>query len=520
MKDPLPLKLFLPTLLAIAGAAWLSVPVIDHPLGSDWGHYFSAAEYLWDPIDGLAYPDFRKPWFGWLLGGLGQSLGYLKAAQLISKLALMVTVGAAALLTAALANRLAGLVAAASVLLMPLAMDGALWVNHYPLLGAAVGLAFASAAAAVRWRQLTWVVLAGAAAGASFALDLRGSVAVPVAGALVLLGSWSARSAFSRLIVFGVVLGGIMAHAQWLEVAFDVPQLPIEQQLMVQRAGTLEQARRGLVGGEAVQVACGALAVRPFDISTAWSACGVALRQASFERLATTQLIPQFGFMGFLFLCLVPTRERWRSMLTSAMVFGAPMLSVAVGMAWVTYFDRYLLPFAVVLSAMVPVGVDRVLGAVSARSGALSRFSAPLGAVIASALALYVWPGWSARSLDAPEAVQSSEYHAGVLAAWARADVAQGDGIIDCAGLAIDSLLLPDRLDYVRFPPGDLACVERVRWPKNRSGITYLITMHRDLPTSAKMTDLPFNVGAVAALGWAPVEGGPELDGYRLWRRQ
>jgi hypothetical protein len=520
MKDPLPLKVFLPALLVIAGVAWLSVPVIDHPLGSDWGHYFSAAEYLWDPIDGLAYPDFRKPWFGWLLGGLGQSLGYLTAAQLISKLALMGTVGAAALLTAALANRLAALVAAASVLLMPLAMDGALWVNHYPLLGAAVGLAFASAAAASRWRHLGWVVLAGAAAGASFALDLRGGVALPAAGALVLLGSWSARSAVSRLIVFGVVLGGIMAHAHWLEVAFDVPQLPIEQQLIVQRAGTLEQARRGLVGGEAVQVACGAQAVRPFEISAAWSACGVALRQASFERLATARIVPAFGFMGFLFLCLIPTRERWRSMLASALVFGVPMLSVAVGMAWVTYFDRYLLPFAAVLSAMVPVGVARVLGVVPVRPGVLRWTSVPLGALIASVLVLRVWPGWSARSLDAPETVRSAEYHAGVFAAWARTELGQGDGIIDCAGLAVDSLLLPDRIDYVRFPPGDQACVERVKWPKNRSGITYLITMHRDLPTSAKMTDIPFNVGAVAALGWDAVQGGPELDGYRLWRRR
>jgi len=110
--------------LAIAVYGVLSLPVIHHPLGSDWGHYFTAAEYIWDRVDGIAYPDFRKPWFGWILGGVGQTLGYFDAARTIGHASLVIMVGSAGLLATALANRLAGVVAAGCVVLMPLVMDG------------------------------------------------------------------------------------------------------------------------------------------------------------------------------------------------------------------------------------------------------------------------------------------------------------------------------------------------------------------------------------------------------------
>ena len=160
MNTDLSPRLFAVAIIIVMGVAWSAVPSISHPLGSDWGHYFTAAEFIWNPIEGLAYPDFRKPWFGWLIGGLGQGMGYLAAAQFVGKVSLLGMILGAALLGAALASRWVGLVAGGTILLMPLAMDGALWVNHYPLLGAMVGLAFGAGAAAIRWRWLGWVVVA------------------------------------------------------------------------------------------------------------------------------------------------------------------------------------------------------------------------------------------------------------------------------------------------------------------------------------------------------------------------
>ena len=73
-------------MMGVAGAAvWVAwtLPSPAHPLGSDWGHHFTVAEFLWHPDPDIGYPLFRRPWFGWLLGAVGEWIGYLPAAQLI-----------------------------------------------------------------------------------------------------------------------------------------------------------------------------------------------------------------------------------------------------------------------------------------------------------------------------------------------------------------------------------------------------------------------------------------------------
>jgi len=527
MKRELSQAVFWLILIGLCCVGWFSLPTISHPLGSDWGHYFTAAEFIWDPSPGVAYPDFRKPWFGWLLGGLGQVMGYLAAAQLIGKASLLITVCSAVLLGSALVSRWAGLAAGATVVMMPLAMDGALWVNHYPLLGGAVGLAFAAGAAASRWSGLGWVVLAGLSAGISLALDARGAVAVPSVAVLVFIGTQGlgASGLVKRLIILFLCVGSISAHDAWLQDAFSVPQLPFEQQLQVQRKGTLEQIRQGIVGDDLVRQACADETLTPFSIAMAWSPCGEALRASSASRLAGLKLIPGAALSLWAMLCLLPAAWTRRGMLRSsaatAVVFGAPAVSLLVGMAWVTYFDRYVLPFAAIIASVGAVAVGRALPwCLRWLPMRFHGFSGPLAATVALVIAASVWPGRTARDLDAPEHVRSSEYHAGVFAQWARAELSEKDSVIDCAGLAIDSLLLPKRVDYVRFPPGDPECVSLVKWPPSREGLTYLITMHRDLPTSARITDLPFNVAAVQALGWVDVTEDLEVEGYRLWGRR
>jgi len=200
--------------------------------------------------------------------------------------------------------------------------------------------------------------------------------------------------------------------------------------------------------------------------------------------------------------------------LAGAGIIGAPMVALYMGMGWVTYFDRYVLPFAVVIAAMLPVA--------SARLAALLPFKAlraPVGGGLALGAVLMLWPGMNARSLDAPETVRSSEYHAGAFADWATSALGSADGVIDCAGLAVDSLLLPDRIDYVRFPPGDPECVSLIKAPTQRAGRTYLITMHRDLPPHSRPDALPYGVTAIASEGWVEAVHDLDVDGYRLWVR-
>jgi len=518
MKSELPAPIFWAGFTASLVFGWWTLPVIEHPMGSDWGHYFTAAEFIWNPIDGIAYPDFRKPWFGWILGGIGQLFGYLAAGQTIGKLALMAMIGASALAAAALADRWAALVASWTVVLMPLAMDGALWVNHYPLLGATVGLAFAAGAAASRWPGLGWVAVAGLAAGASWALDFRGAVAIPVVVALVILGSqglgW--RMAIGRVVVLASMMGGLAAHDVWLQRTFDVPQLEVEQQLRVQRKGTLQQIAQGTVGDDKVRQLCENEALKSFELSSVMTPCGISLRSSNIQRLASMRLIPAPVVLLFGILSIIPMAWSRRGLLRSALapciVYLPPLLSIAAGMGWVTYFDRYILPFTVVLAVFVPVSISRFVGILP-----LGRWRGLTSFVLASLVPILMWPGLDARDLDAPESARSSEYHAGILAKWVDTSLENGDGVIDCAGLAIDSLLLPSRIDYIRFPPGDSECIALVKQPPVHVGRTYLITMHRDIPPHARATDLPFDPRAVEAVGWVDISEGLPLEGFRLW---
>ena len=191
------------------------------------------------------------------------------------------------------------------------------------------------------------------------------------------------------------------------------------------------------------------------------------------------------------------------------------MVSLYMGMGWVTYFDRYVLPFASVIAAFLPVAAGRLADLIP-----VSWVRAPLGGLLALSATVALWPGLGARSLDAPETVRSSEYHAGAFAEWADTALGSEDGVIDCAGLAVDSLLLPRRIDYVRYPPGDPECVALIRAPTQRAGRTFLITMHRDLPPTSRPDALPYGVSAIAAEGWVEARHSLDVDGYRLWVRR
>jgi hypothetical protein len=192
-------------------------------------------------------------------------------------------------------------------------------------------------------------------------------------------------------------------------------------------------------------------------------------------------------------------------------------MSLLVGMGWVTYFDRYVLPFAVVLSALSAVALGRAGGLLAFFVPRLKEALLFLSAVAAVAWGARVWPGLDARSLAAPEEVRSSEYHAGVLATWALGSLGDGDGIVDCAGLALDSLLLPNKIDYRRFPPGDPECTALIRSPAGRRGKSFLITMHRDYPQNSSPEDLAFNESAIQALGWRSVAIEAPIEGYKVW---
>ena len=103
--------------------AWLAIPDVNHPVGSDWAQYFTVADIIWNQ-DPHLYPPFRKPMYGLILGGAGEGLGYLNAAQLIGRLSACLIVVSAGIGGWALVGPLAGASAAVFAVMMPLILDG------------------------------------------------------------------------------------------------------------------------------------------------------------------------------------------------------------------------------------------------------------------------------------------------------------------------------------------------------------------------------------------------------------
>ena len=44
---------------AVGWFVWIQ-PRPVHPLGSDWGHHFTVAEFIWHPSTDIGYPLFHK----------------------------------------------------------------------------------------------------------------------------------------------------------------------------------------------------------------------------------------------------------------------------------------------------------------------------------------------------------------------------------------------------------------------------------------------------------------------------
>lgn len=501
-------------------ALLMTQPAPSYPLGSDWGHHFTVAEFIWHPSPEIGYPLFRRPWYGWLVGALGEGMGYFEAAQLIGTLSAVVIVLAAGLGAWALGGPLVAPVAAVIAAWMPLVREGGLWVNHYPLLGAACGLALAAGAAASRWPRLGWVVSAGLAGGVAAAIDVRGEAVLPAVAVLVGIGlPWAKDWSKTGILTLGFLIGAaaVPAHWAWLDSAFQIPALEFEAQVKVQRAGVLGQIQGGTFQDPTLEAACAGLVAGPMDISGLQGPCAQGLRGNALRRLSETGMLPDPALLWLGLLVLIPvgrrTGRRLRTTVCAGIVFGLPVAALWVGMGWVTYFPRYVLPFAAVIAMALPVGAYRLL-----RAGSLTpSWMGGVAGAGALGAALLVWPGGpkplAASSVDGAGADRA----AGHFAAWVRESLQPEDFLVDCAGLAVDSLLLPGRPPYVRFPPGDPACADHIAKPVERVGQTYLITMHQDLPEN--QIQLAHSRSRIAGYGWEPVTtGGPK--GYQLWKRE
>ena len=459
-----------------------------YPHGADWDTYLGSAAHLWLDPELYRYNEWRQPMYPWLVGLLGTGSSYVLAAQYLALVSSVGTVLGATVMGRALAGPWAAGLAALSTAFLTVVVDGSWWVNPYPLVGSLTAVSLALAACCARWPRLGLALLAGVLAGLCWAADPRG---LPVAAAVPLLVLLPPVVARRRALLVGLALLGI-AGGKGLDYGlrehYQLELRPLRSQLSLQRQESWgpNAPRDDLTVNE--ERACSQGADARLGLTALAGPCAVQRRALNLKVLRQREhLPPVWPAVALLLLCLVPASWGRRSTLAAALVFLPSTAALFVGISWVPYVDRYLLPSAALLGALGPVALV-LLGSLVARRWARWRWLGGLGLLMSTLWVFLVWPGvhpgdllhpldhMARRETEKPAPVDARQ----ALAAWARSSIGPDDLVVDCAELHLAILLLPRRLPVWDAPPHHHMCHVRMKDPPPApDGELWLLTVHQ-----------------------------------------
>lgn len=510
-----------PLLLGLAAALlWLLHPGwirFGYPAGADWDSYLASAAHLWIEPTAYHYNEWRQPAYPWLIGLIGTELGYVFAGQLLAVLGSLGVVLGAGLLGRALATPAAGGLAALVAASLPVVVDGTIWVNPYPVVGACTALALAAAAWCLRWPHPVPAVVAGLFGGAYLALDPRGlavAIALPL---LVGLGPGRPRRRVLLFALVGLGLLGGWGFDRGLQRAHGLELRPLSSQLELQH----EQVRGpGAPEHDALMhgaEACTREGKQRLGPKALLGECARERRSRNVDYLRErSRILPPLAAVALLLACLIPARWGWRSSLASALVFLPSAAALWLGFSWVAYVDRYLLPVAALWACLAPVGILRAFGLLARRWPDRPRL-ALLGPGLAVAWVALVPPGLHPGDLldpaqhivrrkgELPVAVDPRQE----LADWAAKAIGPDDMVLDCGELRLGIRALPERPEVWDAPPHDRACRKRILDPPEVEGELWLITLHqRGREPDPRLPDAEW----VARQGWEDVPLGLDID--------
>lgn len=457
------------------GAAFVPLEV---PVGPDWHQYFMAA---WKVMGDLAqdYPAFRLPLYPWLVGSLGTWLGYAPTALLLSSCAMVLVVLCAGGAARLLAGPWAGGVAALSVPLVATNAEAARWASQYPVFGALAGLALVASLALVRGPRWPWALVAGAAAGLTWAVDNRGVVVLVIAALLTILAlsrslRWRERGLLAGLFCVGFALGPFAQRL--LQVVARPSSHWLLQFQRGQSMGDIQNLRvEGLVE------LCTPAFVEQAGLLDGWRyPCGQALLAHNLRDFGVELPAGLLLSAIALPLVLLPGRQGWRGSAASALVLLPVLAAMAFAATLIDLPGRYYLPFAVPLALLVPVGLAR-LGhtAVCGR-----RF--PAAALLCAALGLWLLlAGPPERRPVAPlhRYQQVQLIQARLLPAIQR-QLGPQDLMLDCShNLMLEVAALPfihhPQPSALREAPDLKRCMAWVADPPGGEGARWLVTDER-----------------------------------------
>ena len=161
---------------------------MDWPAGFDWERYLRETWAYFNP--GTMNSTWLEPLYSYMLGNLGNAVGWAWAGMLISSIGVLLIVLGSGILGRAMAGPWVGAVAAMSIPLTPNLAAAARWVNVYPALSGATAMGLACMVAMTRWPRLGWALSGGVFVGLAWALDGRTVPLLPGFILLRLVGKW------------------------------------------------------------------------------------------------------------------------------------------------------------------------------------------------------------------------------------------------------------------------------------------------------------------------------------------
>lgn len=430
-----------------------------YPTGHDWNLYIANAAWIWaDPRpEAIAWSNWRGVGQAWLMGLFGEHIGYITAAQWITYLSMVSVIACAALLARALGSGgwpalVAGLIAG----LLPPVRAGVAWVNCYPLIAGASGLALAAGAQTLRSRRWEWAALTGFAAAFVVTVDVRGYGPFLIAAGLVFLslfGPGGMRRRGALALAALIPAAGVFALQHHVIVTRDAASIGILEQATLNSAEGLHYFPEDCEPDS------------PNGLVRLTSRCGKAHRDRGIVEMRPQGLPPPELVLVLLALTLLPGRGGWRATLGAVGTLWGPAVLVFVGMHMVSYTDRFLLLMCTPLAALFPVAAYRLGDTAWALLRLIPplrerRWPAALGATALTAIFAVAfirqaearWPDPLASLVKVKRGPARGEDQrwmaARMIAAWAK----PGDLVADCANVDVFENLLPLPGELLRSP--------------------------------------------------------------------
>jgi hypothetical protein len=351
-----------PFVLGVLGGCFLTwwrgrafVPMA-WPAGFDWERYLRETWAYVNP--GTMVSTWLEPLYPWLLSTIGETLGWAWAGSIISSVAFVGMVIGAGLIGRALGDSWSGGAAAMALPLTPQLVEGARWVNMYPLLAAGTAVGLGGAIAFARWPKWPWLVVAGLGTGLAWGVDTRTITLIPGVVLLVLLGlqgvqGWGRRACF--FLLFGAGLGfgpWSQNHLRVIEreAAADVAVILRGIELTKIEQGPNRLLRSACQGERAVLI-------HPAGLLTP---CAAALGDDNAQRLREN--LP-FGLLLSLLalpLACLPGMGGRRRWFIALLAIVPPLASTWAMSRWIILTPRYLMQIAPLAAALIPVALVQI----------------------------------------------------------------------------------------------------------------------------------------------------------------